>query len=605
MSSVPLRPGLLSAVPALDAKTLTELETLADRAERLTLRRGDILIRQGEASDALYFVLSGRFTVHIEGATGPIAEIGQGEPVGEIGFFAGLPRTATVVALRDSTVLGLTRERFHEISERAPKIRDAVVLSLARRLADGVSQTRRQPAVVRTVAILPAGASRFSAPFLDALRDVFTANSRAEFLTGRDLAARFPGAALDDPAMSNWLNSVEADSDFIFYVADEALTDWTKKCIRQADALLLVAAAGASPELNSTEQFAFVVHAHSARRLVVLHDARSAIAPGTSAWLQKRDAFMHHHVALQDTADVRRLFRFLAGRAVGFVAGGGGALGSAHLGVYKAFCEAGADFDILGGTSAGAAMTAALAYGVDAERVDQGTHNIFVRSRAFRRPSLPRYGLIDHKVFDRALRTEYDDVVIEDLWKPFFAVSSNLCNGKPRIHRSGPVWHAVRASGSIPGLLPPFFTAEGEMLVDGALMDNLPLAPMKALKTGPNVVVALGEDSPTTYAIDYESIPGPRQLAAAMLNPFSRRQLPQVPGILQVIILSMLANRSPDLQLGDTDILIRPELPANLRYTNWERHNQTFLHAYRGTTAWIHAGLADKDARLSAVIGAR
>jgi NTE family protein len=117
------------------------------------------------------------------------------------------------------------------------------------------------------------------------------------------------------------------------------------------------------------------------------------------------------------------------------------------------------------------------------------------------------------------------------------------------------------------------------------------------------VIVTLGEDSPTSYAVDYDAIPGPRQLAAAMLNPFSRKRLPQVPGILQVIILSMLANRSPDLQLSETDILVRPELPENLRYTNWERHNQTFQHAYRGTAAWIQAGMAEKDARLAAVMG--
>jgi len=240
-----MRPSLLSAVPALDGRTLQELEALAIGAGRLALRRGDILVQQGEPSDALYFVLSGRFTVHVEGATGPIAEIGQGEPVGEIGFFAGLPRTATVVALRDSTVLGLTRERFQEISESAPKIRDAVVLSLARRLAANVNQVARNPGLVRTVAIVPAGASHPSPPFLDALRDVFAAASRTVFLTEQELTARFPAAPLDDPTTSSWLNSVEAESDFIFYVADETLTDWTRKCIRQADALLLVAAAGA------------------------------------------------------------------------------------------------------------------------------------------------------------------------------------------------------------------------------------------------------------------------------------------------------------------------------------------------------------------------
>jgi NTE family protein len=99
------------------------------------------------------------------------------------------------------------------------------------------------------------------------------------------------------------------------------------------------------------------------------------------------------------------------------------------------------------------------------------------------------------------------------------------------------------------------------MLVDGALMDNVPLAPMKALKAGPNVVVVLSADAPTAYPVDYETIPGPRELAAALLNPFARRRLPPVPGILQVIMLSMFANRRLDLPLTPTDILIKPDLP--------------------------------------------
>jgi NTE family protein len=211
---------------------------------------------------------------------------------------------------------------------------------------------------------------------------------------------------------------------------------------------------------------------------------------------------------------------------------------------------------------------------------------------------------IDHKVFDRALRAEYGDVAIEDLWKPFFAVSSNLSDHKPRVHRRGLVWHAVRASGSVPGVLPPFFTNEGEMLVDGALMDNVPLGPMKALKSGPNVVVTLGVDGLTTYTVDYDSIPGPGELVAAMLNPFSRRRLPQVPSILQVIMLSMLANRRPELQLSDSDILIKPELPDDLRFTSWERHNEIFLRAYRGVASWIQTQLAEDDSKALAMITA-
>src|SRR3954452_2446112 len=125
-----------SSLAPPDGGTLTDLRALAPIAEQLTLQRGDVLMRQGEPSEALYFVLSGRFTVHIDGTADPVAEIGQGQSVGEIGFFAGLPRNATVVALRDSTVLMVTRERFATIGATSPGMRDAVILSLARRLAD-------------------------------------------------------------------------------------------------------------------------------------------------------------------------------------------------------------------------------------------------------------------------------------------------------------------------------------------------------------------------------------------------------------------------------------------------------------------------------------
>jgi len=451
--------------------------------------------------------------------------------------------------------------------------------------------------------VVPAGIGPLPRDFIDMVRTVGAAAGGATFLTAAGIAARFPGTALDEETISSWLNALEIDCEFVFYVADDTLTDWTRKCIRQADAVLLVATAGAAAEPNASELFAFSILPPSARRLVLVHPARTNVVSGTARWLNSRDVFMHHHVALQDTADVQRLFRFLSGRAVGFVAGGGGALGSAHLGAYKAFREAGADFDILGGTSVGAAMMAAFACGADAERVDEGTRNIFIKSRAFRRLTVPRYALIDHKVFDRALRAEYGDVLIEDIWTPFFAVSSSLSDHVPRLHRRGPLWQAVRASGSIPGILPPFYTAEGEMLVDGALMDNVPLAPMKALKSGPNVVVILGSDAPRRYAVDYDTIPGPRALLAAMLNPFMRRRLPPAPGILQVIMLSMMANRPSDLELGDSDILVRPTLPDDLRFAHWERHTEIFWQTYRETADWIAAQSKENPA-LRAVINA-
>ena len=135
MTSTAMSLDLLSAFPGLDEKLLTSLEALAEGAEQRAIQRGDILLRQGDPSDAVYFVLSGRFSVHLNSLDEPIAEVAQGQPIGEIGFFAGLPRTATVKALRDSRVLVITRERFRKLSEALPEIRDAVIVSLAHRLS--------------------------------------------------------------------------------------------------------------------------------------------------------------------------------------------------------------------------------------------------------------------------------------------------------------------------------------------------------------------------------------------------------------------------------------------------------------------------------------
>jgi hypothetical protein len=66
----------------------------------------------------------------------------------------------------------------------------------------------------------------------------------------------------------------------------------------------------------------------------------------------------------------------------------------------------------------------------------------------------------------------------------------------------------------------------------------------------------------------------------------------------------MLANRRPDLQLSETDILINPELPGDLRFTSWERHNEVFLHAYRGVASWIQERITENDSKMAAVISA-
>jgi len=311
---------------------------------------------------------------------------------------------------------------------------------------------------------------------------------------------------------------------------------------------------------------------------------------------------MHHHVALEDQIDIDSLVRFLCGRAVGFVAAGGGSFGTAHVGIYKAFRERGVMFDIFVGTSVGSAMVAGFAKNLEAEHLERGTHEIFVKSRSFRRPTWPRYSLLDHKAFDRALAHQYGpDCRIEDCWRPFAAVATNLSTHNLELIRTGPVWQAVRASSAIPGLLPPFYTSEGAMLVDGCLIDNVPLTSMHQLKSGPNLVVHFGEPAAEMFDVDYAALPGRFELIAAMLTPFRKKLLPAAPSAVNVLWRSLVAHQRYDtLPVGPFDTVMRPPSPDGVDVTDFDRHTEIFDASYR----WAQEAIAALEAGGSSAIEA-
>ena len=96
--------------------------------------RGQILVEQGEPADMLYIVEFGLFEVRDANGTS-VAEIGAGELIGEIGFFAQTPRIATVVAVRDSEVREIDRAGFEALALSVPRLQGEVIRALANRLS--------------------------------------------------------------------------------------------------------------------------------------------------------------------------------------------------------------------------------------------------------------------------------------------------------------------------------------------------------------------------------------------------------------------------------------------------------------------------------------
>src|SRR6476620_7834719 len=126
---------------------------------RQDLVRGQLLVAQGGPSDSLFLVLHGALAVRKTGYLEPIAELRAGELVGEIGFFGNIPRTADVIAIRDTSVLVLSRKAYQELAQDAPALVEALLAALARRFAKETARLTplRASPKARTVTLIDGG----------------------------------------------------------------------------------------------------------------------------------------------------------------------------------------------------------------------------------------------------------------------------------------------------------------------------------------------------------------------------------------------------------------------------------------------------------------
>lgn len=175
---------------------------------------------------------------------------------------------------------------------------------------------------------------------------------------------------------------------------------------------------------------------------------------------------------------------------LGLVLGGGGAFGAAHVGVLQVLAERGIRPGIVTGTSSGALVGAAYAAGVELDALDRAARGF--RWGAIARWSLaPRWGLLDTTaIVDAVSRTLGEDPLIEDLPRRFAAFATDLRTRRGVILDSGPLSLALRATVAVPGLLPPVRRGR-ELLADGGMIDNVPVAAARAMGASCVIVVRL------------------------------------------------------------------------------------------------------------------
>lgn len=575
---------VLSGLPLFAGLEPVILKQIAEAAEWLSLPGGSTLFAAGEPSDAMYVVLSGClgvFSADNRDRRRFMGRVVAGDTVGEMGLISGRPRSANVVALRDTELARLSNESFNRVFGQHPEAMRRLARLTVDRLELSQSRARGPRHGARTFAILPQSVEvdvgGFASDFVKALsrfgRTELVWSVRAESHT------------------SHWFHKIESANDFVVYVGDPTPGRWTNLCIRQADALLLLARADgnagrwealASPrESNMAPQRA---------ELILIHDGN--ITRGAAArWLAVQPGVPHHHITCGE--DISRVARLLTGRGVGLVLSGGGARGFAHIGIVKALREARIPIDLVGGTSMGAILGAGVAQCWSVEELKERFHAAFVEAKPLRDYTLPFVSLVSGRKVTRLLRRDCGEIDIEDLPLTFFCVSSNLTTGHTEVHRRGLLWLWLRASVAIPGVLPPV-VHKGEVLVDGGTMNNLPVDAMRELGRGPVIGVDVGADRAFTTDSEEVDVPLPWQLMSWLRVRRNR------PNIFQILWRSGMVNSSAmtAAHREKTDLLLQPPL-AQIDMLNWSAFERAIATGYEYAVRRLQALPADSLLRQS------
>lgn len=443
------------------------------------LKQGEVLIREGEESDSVFFVVRGRLMAstidHLKDERTKIGEAGRGDVVGEMGLLGKTPRTATVTAVRDTVVAGLGEKAFLSLLERQPRM----LIELSLRAVARAKDPRWHSAPSTVLAII----NGTQAP-IDWLLDPMEAELGGFGVVRRlspqrvDMALETPGVhnvergRIGDVRVSRLINEFELAADHLIVEVGDVEGPWSRRALGMADRALVVTDTEIDDEkAGLLGRLLGGCPTGVTQTLVLVHpglDPRPSHSREISANLGTDHVV---NVTRGSAADAARVARVSVGRANTLVLSGGGGRGFAHIGVYRALRELGFPIDMIGGTSMGAVLGTVIADALDPDEVVAWAERHFPHVLDY---TLPVVSLTKGNRIAGSARATFGERDIEDLWLSYFAMSTDLTTSRSHVHESGSVVLAIRATSAIPGVMPPVPYGDA-LLIDGGVLNNLPL----------------------------------------------------------------------------------------------------------------------------------
>ncbi|XP_035748491.1 patatin-like phospholipase domain-containing protein 6 [Egretta garzetta] len=542
----------------------------------MAVEAGRALYRQGDKSDCTYIALNGRLRSVIQKGSGKkelIGEYGRGDLIGVVEALTRQPRATTVHAVRDTELAKLPEGTLNNIKRRYPQVVTRLIHLLSQKILGNLQQLRgpfassglgmassseptNPTSNLSTVAVLPVCDDVPTAAFTLELKHALNAIGPTLLLTSDIIRARLGSSALDsiqEYRLSGWLAQQEDIHRIVLYQTDCTLTPWTVRCIRQADCILIVGLGDQEPALGELEQMLENTAVRALKQLVLLHREDGPSPSRTVEWLNMRSWCSGHlHIkcprrvfsrrsptklremyekvfekSADRHSDFSRLARVLTGNTIALVLGGGGARGCSHIGVIKAMEESGIPIDMVGGTSIGAFIGALYAEERSAVRTKQRAREWAKCMNSVFETVLdltyPITSMFSGSAFNASINKVFQDKQIEDLWLPYFNVTTDITASAMRVHTDGSLWRYVRASMTLSGYLPPLCDPkDGNLLMDGGYINNLPADIARNMGAKTVIAIDVGSQDETDLCNYGDSLSG-WWLLWKRLNPWAEK----------------------------------------------------------------------------------
>uniref|UniRef100_A0A673YY45 lysophospholipase n=1 Tax=Salmo trutta TaxID=8032 RepID=A0A673YY45_SALTR len=533
----------------------------------MAVEAGRAVYRQGDKSDSTFIVLSGRLRSVImkeDGKKELTGEYGRGDLIGVVEALTHQNRATTVHAVRDSELAKLPEGALSYIKRKFPQVVTRLIHLLGQKILQQVNgpltgvlalhtpgskwDAGNPASNLSTVTVLPVSEEVPLTAFTLELQHALIAIGNH---------THFPPLSssrhVHEYRLSSWLGQQEDIHRIVLYQTDYTLTPWTQRCIRQADCIIIVGLGEQDPAVGELERMLEGSAVRAQKQLVLLHREDGPPPQGTVEWLNMRSWISRHlHLScprrvfskrslpkliemyqrvFQKPADrhsdFSRLARVLTGNAIALILGGGGARGCSQVGIMHALSEAGIPVDLVGGVSIGSLMGGLYAEDrshcrmrMRAREWAMGMTSVFKKVLDL---TYPITSMFSGAAFNSSIYTVFKGKQIEDLWIPYFNITTDITASTMRVHTDGSLWRYVRASMSLSGYLPPLCDPkDGHLLMDGGYINNLPADVARSM--GAKVVIAIdvGSQDETNLTNYGDSLSG-WWLLWKRLNPLAEK----------------------------------------------------------------------------------